>query len=41
VLGALLRAFLWIGRENLADHLFVAFFDLFNANTIAHKDLLD
>src|ERR1035438_957180 len=36
VLGALFSCLLRIGRENFADHLFVAFFDLFNASVIAH-----
>jgi hypothetical protein len=38
VLGALLRRLLRIGRENLADHLLIAFFDLFNASVIAHDE---
>src|ERR1035438_2038782 len=38
VFGALLRGLLRIGRENLADHLIVAFFDLFNASVIAHDE---
>src|ERR1035441_7185433 len=38
VLGALLCGLLRIGRENFADHLLVALFDLFNACVIAHDE---